>query len=333
MQNYIEFPKLGWKFFIEPGIQITENFSIKWYGILICIGFILCIFLGHRACEKYGVKKNDLLDYVLISIPTAIIGARLYYVAFTWDYYSQHPEEIVMVWNGGLAIYGGIIGAAIGLIVMSLIKKKNPLLIVDFMLPYVALGQAIGRWGNFVNQEAYGGSTDLPWGMTGNKIAEEFGSALVHPTFLYESLWCFLAFAIMMILRKKLRSPGQMTAVYFILYGIERAFVEGLRTDSLYIGDTGIRVSQVLSGVLVVAGIIILIVTSIRKKKTDEAAEPADDDKISALAKELESGADEAEEAAEAAETAEAAEDAATEGPSEAAETAETVEEKETTAE
>ena len=268
MDYYVEFPKLGWKFFMDPEIHITSTFSIRWYGVLICFAFILCIVLGLLSCKKNGIESNDLLDYILVTIPSAIIGARLYYVAFTWEYYSAHPAEIVQIWNGGLAIYGGIIGAAIGLIIMSKVKKQPALKIIDFIIPYVALGQGIGRWGNFINQEAYGGATDLPWGMTGSVIQQEFGSTLVHPTFFYESMWCFITFAVLMILRGKLKKHGQSLCVYCIMYGTERAFVEGLRTDSLYWGS--VRVSQALSIILIVLAVAALIIISVVSKKKDE---------------------------------------------------------------
>ena len=165
---------------------------------------------------------------------------------------------------------------------------------LDFALPYIILGQAIGRWGNFVNQEAYGGSTTLPWGMTGNLIAEEFGTELVHPTFLYESLWCFFAFALMMILRKHLREKGQMTAMYMILYGAERTLVEGLRTDSLMLG--GIRVSQWLSAVLCAAGIVIMIYTSRKRKERIDNENDPEENSISRLARAMEAGETDTEE-------------------------------------
>lgn len=287
---------------ISPDINITDSFSLKWYGVLICLGYILCAVLGLRACEKYGVDKDDLIDYILISIPAAVIGARLYYVIFQWDYYSQHPSDIIKVWEGGLAIYGGVIMVTLALILLTYLKNKsrakkalksgeeftklNPLTIIDFAIPYIALGQAIGRWGNFFNQEAYGAATspDYFLGMTGSRIAREMGDNLVHPTFLYESIWCFIAFAIMMIIRKKFRKSGEMTCWYCILYGAERAFVEGLRTDSLYIGSTNIRVSQVLSAVLVVVGIALLLTIHFKSKnKAAEEEETGEEDSITRL--------------------------------------------------
>ncbi len=302
--DYISFPNLfgGIKLNISPDITITDSFSLKWYGVLICLGYIICAILGLRACEKYGVDKDDLIDYILISIPAAVVGARLYYVIFRWDYYSQHPSDIIKVWEGGLAIYGGVIMVTLALILLTYLKNKtrakkalkegkeytklNPLTVIDFGIPYIALGQAIGRWGNFFNQEAYGAATspDYFLGMTGSRIVKEMGDNLVHPTFLYESIWCFIAFAVMMIIRKKFRKHGEMVCWYCILYGAERAIVEGLRTDSLYIGSTGIRVSQVLSAVLVAVGIVVLLLIHFKsKKKETEEEVTGEEDSITRL--------------------------------------------------
>ena len=288
MDSYISFPKLGIKWHIEQGIRITDSYSIKWYGIIICAAFILCVSLALRACEKHGIRRDDLLDYILVAVPCAIIGARLYYVIFSLDEYRDDWTDIFKIWQGGLAIYGGIIAAVIAVIVLSKIKKKSFIPILDFAFPYIILGQAIGRWGNFVNQEVYGRSTDLPWGMTGNLIAGEFGEELVHPLFLYESLWCLLAFAVMMLLRKRLTSVGQMTAVYLILYGAERAFVEGLRPETFTLMLGGMRVSQWLSVALCVTGVVILLVIfrRTRRQLADETA--VEENSLSRLARAME---------------------------------------------
>ncbi len=286
MDSYIEFPNLGLKFNINPGIDITDTYSIKWYGIIICFAFILCVILALKSCEKYGINRDSLLDYILITVPSAIVGARLYYVIFSLDLYKDDWTNIFKIWEGGLAIYGGIIATVIAVAITSKVKKQSFIKMLDFALPYIILGQAIGRWGNFVNQEAYGGSTTLPWGMTGNIIAREFGTELVHPTFLYESLWCFIAFAVMMILRKRLCEKGQMTALYLILYGAERTLVEGLRTDSLMLG--GVRVSQWLSAILCAAGIVIMIYISSKRRERLDTEENTEENSISRLVRTME---------------------------------------------
>ena len=315
--NYISFPNLfgGIKLNVPTGIDITDNFSLKFYGVIICFGYILCTILALRSCKKYGIEKDDLTDYILLSIPAAVIGARIYYVIFEWEQYKDNLLDIFKVWHGGLAIYGGVILVVVSIIVLTIIKNKkrvkndlpkiNALSIIDFSLPYVCLGQAIGRWGNFFNQEAYGAATssDFFLGMTGNRIAQEMGDNLVHPTFLYESLWCFAAFAVMMVLRKHFRNPGEMTSWYCILYGVERALVEGLRTDSLYISGTNVRVSQV-SIVLAVCGIVALIIIRQRaKKKAMEEAASGRDDSISRLVDEMEQAEQETEKSEEKEET------------------------------
>ncbi len=285
--DYVEFPNLfgGLKFHVSEEAFNIFGFSVRWYGLIIGIGLLLCAFLGMQACRKYDLKQDDLLDYLLIALPSAIVGARLYYVAFNFGEFKGDFKKLFDIRSGGLAVYGGIIAAMLAVFVMSRFKKHSFLKLADFAAPYIFLGQAIGRWGNFFNQEAYGGATNLPWGMTGNQIAVENivyrgwrGDTLVHPTFLYESLWCLAGFAVVLWYRrsKYKKAGGECACLYMIIYGIERAFVEGLRTDSLMIGSTGIRVSQVLSVILVTAGIALFIVLRLRYNKK-QAMEGASD--------------------------------------------------------
>ena len=285
-ENEISFPNIGLKLTnMAKGFRLG-SFEIRWYGVIICLGLVLCMVLAIRRTKSYGIKTDDLLDYILFGIPVSIICARIYYVVFRFDYYKEHPGEIIKIWEGGIAIYGAVIGIVLVALVGTLIKKKNFLHLLDFAVPYLILGQAIGRWGNFINQEAYGSKTNSLLGMTGNLIAKDpdLGGVLVHPTFLYESLWCFATFAFLIIFRMKLqKNAGEITSLYMILYGLERAVVEGLRTDSLMIGNT-IRVSQWLSVVLVIVGIALFIDTRrrgrpiadlIAKYKKEMAGEPA----------------------------------------------------------
>ena len=283
-KGWVEFPNL----FGDKGLRIPINdtafkigtIEIKWYGLIICLAVVLCIILGLKSCSKHGMTQDDMLDYVLFAIPSAMIGARLYYVIFQWESYAEEPIKALYVWEGGLAVYGGVIAALIALLCVAKYKKHSFLRIAGFAMPYIILGQAIGRWGNFFNQEAFGRYTTLPWGMTGNEIenwvytqvakgVEGYSvGTLVHPTFLYESLWCFAAFAFMMIYRKKWeKHEGESLCLYMILYGIERTLVEGLRTDSLYIGNTSVRVSQLLSAVLVIVGVALFADIKRRQKK------------------------------------------------------------------
>ncbi len=218
--------------------------DIMWYGILIGTGFGLAIWLSYKRAPKFGIPSERVLDLSIWLIPFSIIGARLYYVIFEWELYAGDFAKIIDVRLGGLAIHGGIIA---GLIVGVLVAKKYKFSILDLMdviFPTVALAQAIGRWGNFFNSEAHGGPTDLPWGIVIDGVA-------VHPTFLYESLWCLGIFIFLMIYEKRRIFPGQLALLYGMLYSFERFFVEGLRTDSLMIGN--IRQAQLLSIVALIA--------------------------------------------------------------------------------
>ena len=186
---------------------------------------------------------------------------RLYYVFFSWDFYSSHPDKIFAIHDGGLAIYGGLIGALLGGCIIAKILKLNIPAILDVASLGFLIGQGIGRWGNFINQEAFGTETNLPWGM----MSENTGGVTVHPCFLYESLWCLLGFVLLHFFSKKFQKYyGQIFLLYLVWYGFERMIVEGLRTDSLYTPFLNLRVSQILSAVVMIAGIVMLIV--FRKK-------------------------------------------------------------------
>ncbi len=259
--------------FLEAG-----NFSIRWYGVIIAFGLTLAVLFGGRTAYKWKIDINKMLDVLIYGCFGGIIGARAYYVLSEWDYYGKHLSEVVKIWHGGLAIYGGLIGGLLAAFVVCKVEKINVLNLLDICGMSFLIGQGIGRWGNFANQEAFGTNTALPWGMYSEKT-QAYLTALVkagtdlkvdptkpvHPTFLYESLWCLLGFVVLYIICKKFRKfSGQIILCYGVWYGLERAIVEGLRTDSLYIGDTNIRVSQLLSVVLVVVCGILLTVFYIR---------------------------------------------------------------------
>lgn len=278
--GYVEFPKLfgGLKIPIDEIAFTLFGIQIRWYGMLIGGAVILCVLLGLRACRHYDIESNDLLDYLLIAIPSAIVGARAYYVIFNFSQYKDDLKSVFYYWEGGLAIYGGVIAAMIAVFCVAKFKKQPFLKLADFAMPYILLGQAIGRWGNFFNQEAFGGRTELPWGMTGSQISSYTigqgwpAGTLVHPTFFYESFWCLLGFVLIMLYRRSClkKARGECVCLYMIWYGFERVFVEGLRTDSLYIGSTNIRISQVLSAVLVVLGILLFLVLRRRYNQREE---------------------------------------------------------------
>lgn len=225
--------------------------DIMWYAVLIALGMLLAIFFADREAKRRGFDRDEMSNLLVISILVGILGARLYYVAFEWEYYSQNVGEILNFRQGGLAIYGGIIAGGIAGVIYCKIKGLNPLEAADIAMPSVALAQSIGRWGNFINQEAYGYPTDFP-------IAVNIDGTMHHATFLYESIGDFIIFLFLTYFaRNKQKYHGQVLALYMILYGILRFLVEGLRMDSLYF--MGIRISQLVSIVGIVLGILILV--------------------------------------------------------------------------
>lgn len=261
MEYNVSFPGLGLEFAINSVAFKIFGLEIYWYAILITSGVILALLYANFNAKRFACDMDKVLNCFIVGMITAILGARIYYVAFRWDYFSQHPQEILSIRDGGIAIYGAIIGALIGGLIVAKIQKMRLLPLVDMAMICFLIGQAVGRWGNFMNQEAYGTPTDSLFRM----VSEGTGNVAVHPCFLYESVWCALGVLALHIFSKKWqRYYGQVTFLYMIWYGSERMVVEDLRTDSLYlpftIGDYHPRVSQVLSLLLVVTGIVLLIV-------------------------------------------------------------------------
>ncbi len=285
------FPGLGWEFDVYDTlveIPFGDNvISIKFYGAIIAFGFTLAVLFGGRKAYVWKMSIDKMLDVLIWGTIGGIIGARGYYVIFEWDYFKNHPDEIIQIWNGGLAIYGGIIGALIAAYFVCKKVDLSFLKLLDLAGMSLLIGQGIGRWGNYTNQEAFGTNTTLPWGMTSDKVVAYINSHQaefaqngiemnpdlpVHPTFLYESLWCLLGFVILYIVCQKFRKfDGQLFLGYGIIYGVERAIVEGLRTDSLYIGDTNLRVSQVLSMAIAAVCIVITIYKFVKLNKDKKA--------------------------------------------------------------
>ena len=259
--NVVAFPEFGITFNIDPTAFTVFGRDIKWYALILTTGLILGAIFAMFEARRVGVSQDTILDIVLYGTPTAIVFARAYYVICEWDYYSQHKDEIVKIWNGGIAIYGAIIGAVLAALLYCRAKKLNVGKIFDVCSFGLLIGQIVGRWGNFVNAEAHGGETSLPWRMY---IAEINQS--VHPTFLYESLWNLVGFVLLLLYRKRKKFEGEIFLMYVAWYGIGRAFIEGLRTDSLYIAHTGIRTSQLLA-VLTVLASVCLIIYNRRKNK------------------------------------------------------------------
>ena len=259
----ISFPGLGLSFTINRVAFSIFGLQVYWYGILIAFGFILAIFLAMRACKEYGIAPNDIMDLLLLALPAAIIGARLYYVIFSWQDYRNNLLGIFDIHQGGLAIYGGVIAALITGYVFAKKRKIGVLKLFDFTIPYLSLGQAIGRWGNFVNQEAHGVQTSLPWRMQ-IYDPDMMKYISVHPTFLYESLWDFCLFLFLIWFRKRKKLQGEVFTLYLAIYGLGRCFIEGLRTDSLYLGP--LRVSQWVAGICFVVFTSLFIIRRIRRK-------------------------------------------------------------------
>ena len=224
--------------------------EVRWYGIFIAIGALLAVYVGEKLSEKNpSIPKETVSDYALFALFIGILGARLYYVAFEWDYYSQHVNEILSIRNGGLAIHGGIIAGILVAYIFCKSKNLSFWELLDMIAPGVVLGQGIGRWGNFANGEAHGGPTNLPW-------AIEVQGEMVHPTFLYESIWDIAIFAFLYFYLSKRRAfPGQLALLYVILYSLGRFFIEGLRTDSLYIGP--LRTAQLISILGILIGVLL----------------------------------------------------------------------------
>ena len=257
--------------FASPGaIALSIGpLAIRWYGLLIAAGVLLGTTLAHREAIRRGQDPDVLLNGIVFTVLTALVGARLYYVVFNWDYYRSHLGKIVAVWEGGLAIHGGLIVGAITVAFYCRQARLSLPVTLDILAPCVAIGQAIGRWGNFFNQEAFGTPTDLPWKLyidPAHRPPQYAGLEYFHPTFLYESVWNFLVFLLLWFgLRKRLESRrGALTLCYLGLYSIGRFFVEGLRTDSLMLGS--LRAAQVVSLLLVAASGIALLLMAAKRK-------------------------------------------------------------------
>ena len=253
----ISFPFLGDWSICPPNSFVLFGHTFYWYGVIIACGFLLAVAYGYSRCREFGISQDDLTDNLLFAVPLAIVGARIYYVVFFGHYNTFW--DMCKIWEGGLAIYGGVIATVLTVLVVNRVKKISALAVLDTASFGLLIGQSIGRWGNFMNREAYGYETDIfcRMGLTLN------GETIyVHPTFLYESLWNALGFIGLHILSKKTtrKFDGQFFLYYIGWYGLGRAWIEGLRSDSLYIGATGIRVSQVIAALTFLTAAVLLTV-------------------------------------------------------------------------
>lgn len=260
MTYNVTFPHLGLEFNINPVAFSIGNFHVYWYGIIIAAGFLLALIYASFSCKKMNIDINRLFDVVIVGLIAGVIFARLFYVVFyPGDKYWKNPLEIFQIHDGGLAIYGGIIGAVVFGSLMAKLRKLKVTAVLDIAALGFLIGQCVGRWGNFINQEAFGSATELPWGMHSENTAAVVDGN-VHPCFLYESLLCLLGFVLLHFFTRRFRRyDGQTFLLYIVWYGACRFFIEGLRTDSLIIPGTGLRVSQVIAAACVVAGIILLV--------------------------------------------------------------------------
>lgn len=251
---------------IEPLNRVAFEIgplTVNWYGLIIGVGIALALVIAMRESDRRGLDKEIFADLMLWAIPIAIISARIYYVIFQWDYYSQNPGDIIKIWNGGIAIHGALIGAVITAYIFTRIKKVSFWKIADIAAPSIILGQAIGRWGNFMNQEAHG--EEVTRQFLENLYLPDFivnqmyiNGTYYHPTFLYESLWNFAGFILLILLRRVNLRRGELFLTYVIWYSIGRFFIEGMRTDSLMVTDF-LRAAQLLSVALVVGAIALII--------------------------------------------------------------------------
>ena len=271
MIYHVQFPALGWEFTINRVALSIGGFNIYWYGVIIATGMLLALLFAFRTATDFGIDSDRLVDVVAVGTVMAIVCARVYYVAMA-PFEYQSIWEMIDIRQGGIAIYGAVIGAFIfgGLAAKW---RKVPLLpLFDLVSLGFLIGQGIGRWGNFVNQEAFGTNTTLPWGMYSEgteaylksmQVTLKAGATVdpalpVHPTFLYESIWCLVGFAMLAALIKHRKFNGQIFLSYAVWYGLGRSWIEGLRTDSLLIGSTGLRASQLFAIVTVLVSLVLL---------------------------------------------------------------------------
>lgn len=285
--NEIQFPNLGWKFNIDPTAFTIGNINIQWYGIIITIGLILALVYCLPKMKRFGLDSDRTIDAIIGGVLGGIVGARIYYVAMRWDEYKGDWKEIINTRNGGLAIYGGIIGALLVGLTICKIRKVKMLPMLDITVIGFLIGQGIGRWGNFFNQEAFGTNTNSLFAMTGGTIQRTINDSMqiggdlyqsgvtmlwdepVHPCFLYESAWCLLGFVILSFWSKRRKYDGQLFLMYLAWYGAERFIVEGLRTDSLMLGN--IRISQALSAIIFITSVILQIMLFLKLKRDPES--------------------------------------------------------------
>ena len=268
MYQEISFPGLGLN--MNPS-RVAFSIGAKdfyWYGIIIAVGFLLAVAYGLRRSRQFGLTQDNIIDMLICAVPSAVVCARAYYCLFKWELYRDDPIRVLYIWEGGLAIYGGVIGAVLAVIIFTKVKKIRTAAMLDIGALGLLIGQSIGRWGNFINREAHGGPSTgfLRMGLTDASGVTEY----VHPTFLYESLWNAVGFVLLHFLSKRRKYDGQIFVMYLGWYGLGRVFIEGLRTDSLYLGSTNLRISQLVAGLCVVFAVIFLFYNKVFREHDPE---------------------------------------------------------------
>ena len=289
----IRFPNLGIVFSHVGRYISVEGFHIMFYGIIIAAGFLVGLLIAQKEAKRTGQNPEMYLDYLICMMIPAIVGARAYYVIFSWDYYKEHPLDIINIRHGGLGIVGGVAAAIVVLLIFAKVRKQKAALMLDTMSMALLVGQIMGRWGNFFNREAFGGYTDGPLamqiplgyfeqtgrlgeieqaGLLDHLVNVDVGGQMlsyiqVHPTFLYEGLWNCLVLLVIFLYRKHKKFDGELLCIYLMGYGLGRFFIEGLRVDQLQIGHTGIAVTQVVCAVVFAGSLITMIIKRRMRQK------------------------------------------------------------------
>jgi len=273
----VAFPGLGLEFHLDRVAFRLGDFAVYWYGIIIAVGFLLAVVYCYHKAPKLGIRQDDVIDMLFFAVPLSIIGARLYYIVFYLDLFRKEDGSLSLykmmdIRDGGLAIYGAVIVAFFTLLIFCRVRRISFLAFADVGVFGLFIGQCIGRWGNFMNVEAFGGPTELPWRMGIDVYMDGVWQYMeVHPTFFYESMWNLAGFLLLVLISRKFRRfDGQLMLTYFAWYGFGRGIIEGLRTDSLYFFHTGIRVSQVFGFATAVVAVALLVYHLAVKKHTPE---------------------------------------------------------------
>ena len=262
----ISFPSFGIDINPPRGFSVA-GFDVRFYGMMIAIGLVLAVIYGMKRSKQFGIKEDDIVDGVLWIVPLSVIFARAYYCIFSWEEFASNPISVLYIWQGGIAVYGSIIGAAIGVVVHCLIKKIKLPALLDVVCLGFLIGQCLGRWGNFFNREAFGAETESFFRMgLFDSVAESW--TYYHPTFLYESVWTLVGFIGLHFLSKKRQYDGQIALGYVAWYGLGRTFIEGLRMDSLYWGP--FRVSQLLAAISCFVAVVVLIALAFKKHNPEK---------------------------------------------------------------